>query len=71
MNHITATNMNTKEFIAQNPGAKDNPLKYAVESGMRKMHWTKSDREDRENSILLQDFVEYVNELVEEITKLR
>ena len=63
--------MEIKEFIAQNPGAKDNPLKYAVESGMRMMHWTKSDRADRENSVLLQDFVEYVNELVEEITKLK
>lgn len=56
-----------KEFIAQNPTAKENPLKYAVESKMREKHWTNSEKADMENSILLQDFVEEVNELVVEI----
>ena len=67
MKHITLSNMEIKEFLAQNPQAKDNPLKYAVESGMKFMHFDKSEREDIQNSILLQDFVEYVNDLVEQI----
>ena len=62
--------MTGQELVAQYPEAKDNPRKYAVESGMRHMHFTKSPREDIENSILLQDFVEYVVNMEKEIKEL-
>ena len=59
--------MEIKEFMAQYPDAKDNPLKFAVDSLMIKYHFTKSERADIENSIILQDFVVDANLLVKEI----
>lgn len=63
--------MTGQELVAQYPEAKDNPLKYAVESGMRFMHF--DDGTEAENvmkSILLQDFVEYVVNMENEIKEV-
>lgn len=58
--------MEIKQFIETYPEAKQNPLKYSVESIMKSKNWWKgNEREDIENSILLQDFVEEVNDLVD------
>lgn len=62
--------MEIKQFLETYPEAKENPLKFAVESGMRHMHFDDGNEVDFvTRSILLQDFVEYVNELVNNINK--
>ena len=57
------------EFLATYPKAKENPLKYAVESKMKEKGWGGNERRFIEDSILYQDFVEEVNDLVNNINK--
>ena len=58
--------------MAQNPDAKSNPLKYAVEHMMKvKSHMLSgnSDKEFMENSIFLQDMFGEVEFIIDKIKK--
>lgn len=57
-----------QEFIAQYPQAKENPLKFSVDSEMKQFHFDSGSEGERvTKSVLLQDFVEAVNSRVKEI----
>ncbi len=60
------------EFLAQYPEAKENPDKYIVEHLMRVKRWAlDSDTNFLQTSILLQDFCEERDYLIEEIKKFK
>ena len=59
--------MQIENFLAAYPEAKENPELYVARSLMKQYHWDKSEKADRENEIILMDFIEEYNYLVDKI----